>query len=283
MLVSAFISEITIKRYKKFAILRSIDPFSEIYIGVKGKVNTLTILHQIQISYYPNTMPDQLQTLMRQRDNVKSKLTGFINFVNAYDSDTASIAMAKQLKSRLQKMQNAVNEYDKIHSKIILDCTDDTFSTHLSAREPFENDYCDVIALAEGKLGVTDVNQGQEASEWDTLIIHILVEKLDKETIRDWEEYHKANELPTLNELTQFLIKKADVLETIEMKSLQTNQDRIQEITSLKLCNNCLHKGHDAQKCKFGKCKLCNKNHNTLLHNSEVVDTQKIKVTGCMR
>ena len=44
-------------------------------------------------------------------------------------------------------------------------------------------------------------------------------------------------------------------------------EQRFREIQQRKLCNNCLRsKGHQAQSCKSGACKLCQAKHNTLLH-----------------
>jgi len=43
-------------------------------------------------------------------------------------------------------------------------------------------------------------------------------------------------------------------------------QDRISQVKRLKLCFNCLRKGHMSTECKSGHCRKCNKSHNTLLH-----------------
>ncbi|XP_018368503.1 PREDICTED: uncharacterized protein LOC108764662 [Trachymyrmex cornetzi] len=46
---------------------------------------------------------------------------------------------------------------------------------------------------------------------------------------------------------------------------------RIKEIRSLKLCLNCLRKGHWSKECRSSGCKICQAKHNSLLH----VDNQK--------
>ena len=46
----------------------------------------------------------------------------------------------------------------------------------------------------------------------------------------------------------------------------QDPQKRINTVNSLKLCSNCLRKGHSSHNCKSSKCKTCGKTHNTLLH-----------------
>lgn len=43
-------------------------------------------------------------------------------------------------------------------------------------------------------------------------------------------------------------------------------RERIAEATKLKLCLNCLRSGHPSFKCRLGRCRECNKRHNTLLH-----------------
>ncbi|XP_041980961.1 uncharacterized protein LOC121734417 [Aricia agestis] len=40
------------------------------------------------------------------------------------------------------------------------------------------------------------------------------------------------------------------------------------EVTKLKLCSNCLRRGHKAQDCRLGSCRLCNEKHNTMLHKN---------------
>ena len=42
--------------------------------------------------------------------------------------------------------------------------------------------------------------------------------------------------------------------------------DRIIEVSRLKLCHNCLRSGHSARNCRMHPCRLCNTRHNRLLH-----------------
>lgn len=53
---------------------------------------------------------------------------------------------------------------------------------------------------------------------WDDLIIHILGNKLDSITFRDWEDTLSGHELPRLEQLTNFLMKKCQTLESIITK-----------------------------------------------------------------
>ena len=63
--------------------------------------------------------------------------------------------------------------------------------------------------------------------------------------------------------------------------------ERVMLVKTLKLCMNCLRKGHVVKDCKSSKCKNCTKSHNTLLHEncsqqvpiSETVNNSRIAVT----
>lgn len=57
---------------------------------------------------------------------------------------------------------------------------------------------------------------------WDILIIHIVSNKLDPATIRDWESQRNTiKELPTFNDFLNFLKNRADLLETMDEKHRQ--------------------------------------------------------------
>lgn len=47
-------------------------------------------------------------------------------------------------------------------------------------------------------------------------------------------------------------------------------QQRIEEIMRLRLCFNCLRRGHGAQQCSSGHCRKCQKPHHTLIHREAV-------------
>ncbi|XP_037300521.1 uncharacterized protein LOC115454545 [Manduca sexta] len=59
--------------------------------------------------------------------------------------------------------------------------------------------------------------------------------------------------------------------------------DRLTIVTDLKLCRNCLHRGHYQNACKMpGTCKKCKRRHNTLLHiptESHTNDNNSVPIT----
>lgn len=69
-------------------------------------------------------------------------------------------------------------------------------------------------------------NQNISIESWDPVIIFFVVQKLDAETHKDWEEYtysHNSNELPTWDNLKMFLEKKFRTLELTTATSVTTN------------------------------------------------------------
>lgn len=53
--------------------------------------------------------------------------------------------------------------------------------------------------------------------------------------------------------------------------------DRIKKVNDLKLCSNCLCKGHNSKICKAGSCRHCKFKHNTLLHKGEQKTEQQVE------
>ncbi|CAG9137863.1 unnamed protein product [Plutella xylostella] len=73
------------------------------------------------------------------------------------------------------------------------------------------------------------------------------------------------------------------IMECSKFKDL-TIEDRLIEATRLKLCKNCLRKGHSTQQCKLGPCRFCNKRHNSSLHLNKLDEsqTQNINDNKCL-
>lgn len=96
----------------------------------------------------------------------------------------------------------------------------------------------------------------QPTSHWDTLIIYLITTKLDIITAREWEQY-KPEDVPTLENLKQFLKLRADLLETLEQKQadrkLQNPKEKYQSKSNAFLikkpsCGFC-QKEHYIQNC----------------------------------
>ncbi|XP_039307953.1 uncharacterized protein LOC105202487 [Solenopsis invicta] len=145
----------------------------------------------------------------------------------------------------------------------------------------------------------------EPTEHWDSLLIYLIVTKLDIDTVREWEEQRlKLAEKPKLEDLLKCLRARATLLQTIERKkgTIKTKkitpgktstlltkkvscafckgehyiqncsnflklspQERSEKVKQLRLCTNCLRKGHYSE-CTFRACRKCNSKHNSLLH-----------------
>ncbi|XP_071057038.1 uncharacterized protein [Onthophagus taurus] len=139
---------------------------------------------------------------------------------------------------------------------------------------------------------------GQPTEYWDTLLIHLISNKIDTKTKRAWESSIKTNAIPDLKQLFDFLSSQCMILESVERKDNKSNtvsclvinkpkcrlcdenhalyqcktfldltpKQRLEKVKNFKLCINCLKPGHIHGNCKLGNCKKCDNAHNTLLH-----------------
>nr|CAH7768828.1 unnamed protein product [Callosobruchus chinensis] len=57
---------------------------------------------------------------------------------------------------------------------------------------------------------------------YDSIIIHVASEKLDKSTRREWKDFRQGKELSTLSEFLSFLKDRLDVLQSLEDDQCQT-------------------------------------------------------------
>ncbi|XP_045767942.1 uncharacterized protein LOC123869187 isoform X3 [Maniola jurtina] len=109
---------------------------------------------------------------------------------------------------------------------------------------------------------------GQPTDHWDTLVIHLMSRKLDSVTFREWEEHRNSiTTSPTLKQFIDFLIGRADLLDTIQLEETQrqstsqTNQNT--QFTQNK--HNTQSKNISLNKekitLKTTACPLCTQNH----------------------
>lgn len=78
--------------------------------------------------------------------------------------------------------------------------------------------------------------QGLQVETWDMIIVHMLHERLDPETARQWE-LQRYSETPTVEQMTEFLDKQADALQNVSghrrqdlTVSVQNEQARVRSV-----------------------------------------------------
>ncbi|XP_045504751.1 uncharacterized protein LOC123701362 isoform X1 [Colias croceus] len=96
---------------------------------------------------------------------------------------------------------------------------------------------------------------------WDALIIHILSNKLDSVTSREWETYRNTfKDLPTLENLLTFLKNRSDLLETMEEASAKRRHSDVTHNRQKSLVVNSLSPPTTNNKPQYA-CPLCKQNH----------------------
>nr|CAI5818359.1 unnamed protein product [Callosobruchus analis] len=156
----------------------------------------------------------------------------------------------------------------------------------------------------------------QPTEQWNTLLVYIVSSKLDTNTKKEWEKCTAEIDFPTVNQLTDFLSKRCNLLETIDNRNKQTktnNKEKVlthistttycafckgnhlnfdcdkiknmvrselhAEVKKHRLCLNYLRPFHSHDKCKSPGCKHCGRKHNTLLHipkNDTLAEPKKV-------
>ncbi|XP_067122120.1 uncharacterized protein [Centruroides vittatus] len=95
---------------------------------------------------------------------------------------------------------------------------------------------------------------GYERNELsDILILNIVLQKLDKETLKQYEFSISSNDVPKLDNLISFLEKRSQILENINKATFvkpRCNQDRVKPRNLFVKCNN-----------SMSRCILCKQNH----------------------
>jgi len=140
-------------------------------------------------------------------------------------------------------------------------------------------------------------NLNEPVALWSTILIYLLVSKLDMSSKREWEIQTKDIVSPTIEEFKTFLFDRCQLLESVQLKVTKVYSNyagnregciicqgdhfiyvckkflslpvsaRFKEIKRLKACTNCLRNDHSSPEvCRMGSCKICNKKHNSLLH-----------------
>lgn len=71
-------------------------------------------------------------------------------------------------------------------------------------------------------------------SHWDDLLIHILSNKLDPATNREWKNSLKTTELPTFKQFMDFITHHSEMLESTEQASVSASKDKSRASSSAK-------------------------------------------------
>ncbi|KAL4135888.1 hypothetical protein QTP88_007470 [Uroleucon formosanum] len=142
---------------------------------------------------------------------------------------------------------------------------------------------------------------GQPVMHWDAWLVTLICGQLDSSTAREWQLRQDSKDLPTYDQIEAFLAKRIFAFEAGAVSSVSVSEKQNRAKTPqntgkilftwpndnkvfkcllcgaahrevalrLKLCYNCLNYGHQVKDCKFSACPICNKRHNSKLHEEQ--------------
>lgn len=89
-----------------------------------------------------------------------------------------------------------------------------------------KENYVAIRRVSDGVLKHTRALQAlkRPTQQWDDLLIHIVTSKLDITTIKEWEANLKPTQIPSFQELTEFLSRRCQTLEAVAKRSLQQQE-----------------------------------------------------------
>ncbi|CAK9830531.1 hypothetical protein ANTRET_LOCUS7686 [Anthophora retusa] len=150
------------------------------------------------------------------KNALRGEATAVIDSLNATEGNY--LVAWDLLCKRCNKPRKIINA----HLRLLLDLPEITRDTPINLRQLAEQAQVHVNALKAIK---------QPTEHWDTILIHIIANKLDKNTRRAWERTLEDEEIPKFKELLDFINKHArgDDIGTENSNSLKSSniQDRL--------------------------------------------------------
>ncbi|XP_076387400.1 uncharacterized protein LOC143264382 [Megachile rotundata] len=184
------------------------------------------------------------------KNALRGEASAVIESLNATESNY--LVAWDLLRKRCNKPRKIINA----HLKILFDLPEITRDTPASLRQLAEQAQVHVNALQA-------VNQPIE--HWDTLLIHIISNKLDRNTRRAWERTLEDEEIPKFKQLLEFINKHARgddlILDTLNSSKSHGIQDRLRSKTQLR------SQSYIATDDRKQLCVLCKGEHQIYLCN----------------
>ncbi|XP_011859356.1 PREDICTED: uncharacterized protein LOC105556853 [Vollenhovia emeryi] len=107
---------------------------------------------------------------------------------------------------------------------------------------------------------------GQPTDSWDSLLLHLITAKLDRNTHKEWERTLDGTGMPSMKEFWKFLKNRCQVLESINQEnSTQANSSTKNQPRLNNNLSNANQRGRQALVASHVplECAICKQNHNT--------------------
>lgn len=116
----------------------------------------------------------ELTKLIRKRGAIKHKLTNFNTFLEPIEDDfnnksTINEKTIFELKTRSEKFELIINEFEDVQSEIECICDDDKLDDHYKERDSITDQYSSLLASAKQILNKYRVNSDDHASDSESI------------------------------------------------------------------------------------------------------------------
>ncbi|KAF9797542.1 hypothetical protein SFRURICE_006377, partial [Spodoptera frugiperda] len=211
---------------------------------------------------------DIFRDLVKKRGFVKAKFTLFVKYVQCLDESQIKEAQKVELQERLQRSQLLFDKFSEIQDELDIIVSGSQVDKELEERELFENQYYAIVAKADFLETVNKPSHSKQAG--DTHHTHFKKPLSIKSHSHVTTHKHNNKSLNSQRYKCSMCSSNHPLYSCESFLSL-TLKDKLKLVQDKNLCRNCLRVGHAIAECWYGPCKLCNKEHNTLIH-SEFVD-----------
>ncbi|XP_076248154.1 uncharacterized protein LOC143187904 [Calliopsis andreniformis] len=222
-----------------------------------------TLLPKIEIKPYDgnpiewHSFHDTFKTLVHDNLDIPS-VQKFHLLKNALRGEIASVVSALNASEPnylvawdlLQKRCNKPRQIVQSHLKVLFELPEVMRDAPANLRSLAEQAQMHVKALA---------TLGLPTGQWDAILVYMIGKKLDKITRRGWERTLENEDMPTFEQLLNFINKQARG-EEIEIEVLSSHRRNVYQERSQR--NNVGSRGHSyVATANSNKCVMCEGNH----------------------
>lgn len=201
---------------------------------------------------------DTFKTLVHDNDELPA-VQKFHLLKNSLRSEVASVIASLNASEQnywvawdlLQKRCNKPRQIVQAHLKSLVDLSEISRDTPVNLRTLSEQAQMHVKALAA---------LNQPVSHWDSILVFLVVRRLDKNTRRAWERSLENDEVPKFDQLVNFINKQArgEEYESEELTTINSNvSDNRTRVKTNKRGQTYVSTTNNSK----NKCTLCKQDH----------------------
>ncbi|KAH9640414.1 hypothetical protein HF086_018080 [Spodoptera exigua] len=217
--------------------------------------------------------------LVKKRGSFKGRLTAFISYLDVSCDKQLTSCEVKELQLRMGRIESLYEQYDEVQLR--LECMVEDVKAQFSERAEFESQYYKALSRSQELLSKY-TNDDKESFLRDRAV---LLETLDLKFNTINSTQNKPSSHSNKIKSTSMVVSQNSPSSSTDINKLCPHckgdhvlsscsqflalsiDARLKLIPNYKVCYNCFHTGHFANRCRKPGCKVCKRRHNTLIHS----------------